>query len=366
MNARNIFSVLLVILIALSAVYWFTTPHSDELVLTGTVDADQVVVSSKIMGRLEQVTVEDGQSVKAGDLIALVDSAQWLAQQRAAEAQLASLRSQVESNSASAASTSGDTANQVSNASATLHAAEAALQEDEANLQLQQTNTARTVRLAEQGVASQQDRDEAESALAAKDARVQAAREQIAAAEAALQQAHARTNQATAAENTVSATRGQVRSAQAQLTEAAVKLGYTKIYAPVDARVNVRVARPGEIVNPGLPIVVLVDLSRTWVYAPVPETYADNIELGDHLTIRMPNGTTPSGKVISKSAEADFATQHDVGRMKRDIKTIQLKLLIDNSKMEYVPGMTAEVLLSPEKLKLAHVHKEVPMEARTR
>ena len=44
----------------------------------------------------------------------------------------------------------------------------------------------------------------------------------------------------------------------------------------------------------------------------------------------MPSGATVQGKVINKAAEADFATQRDVSRRKRDIKTVQIKLLIDN------------------------------------
>lgn len=58
-----------------------------------------------------------------------------------------------------------------------------------------------------------------------------------------------------------------------------------------------------------------------------------------------------SGKVFFKSAEADFATQRDVSRRKRDIKTIVLKVRLDNPKGAYVPGMTAEVLVSPDELK---------------
>ena len=67
--------------------------------------------------------------------------------------------------------------------------------------------------------------------------------------------------------------------------------------------------------------------------------------LGDSLRVVMPSGATIQGKVIAKSAEADFATQRDVSRRKRDIKTIRLKLLIDNPGMRYVPGMLAEVYI---------------------
>jgi hypothetical protein len=72
--------------------------------------------------------------------------------------------------------------------------------------------------------------------------------------------------------------------------------------------------------------------------------------LGDILRVRLPGGTETKGKVFFKSAEADFATQRDVSRRKRDIKTIQLKLLIDNPGMKFVPGMTAEVYIPKSKL----------------
>jgi len=66
----------------------------------------------------------------------------------------------------------------------------------------------------------------------------------------------------------------------------------------------------------------------------------------------MPGGVSESinGKVINKAAEADFATQRDVSSRKRDIKTVQLKLLIDNPGERWVPGMTAEVYIPKDKL----------------
>jgi len=64
----------------------------------------------------------------------------------------------------------------------------------------------------------------------------------------------------------------------------------------------------------------------------------------------MPSGTTIQGKVITKLAQADFATQRDVGTRKRDIKTIQIKLLIPNPNEQFVPGMTAQVYIPKEKL----------------
>ena len=339
-----------VLVLAAVGYYFFSTDRSTDLVLIGTVDANQVIVSSKITGRIEKLTVEEGTPVKAGDLIATVDSEELQAQRNAAQAMVASMRSQVSGSQYNEKQALGETENNVANAKATLSAANAALAEAQADLERQQLNTQRTVVLAKQGVASQQEADNAEATLRASQAHVQTAKEQASAAAAAVKVYEARTNQAQAATSTVASTRQQMENAQAQLNQANTRLGYTNIVAPVTGTVSVWAARQGEIVNPGTPIVTIVDLSNTWVYASVPEQYSDKVQIGDTLTVRMPSGERMTGKVIAKAAEADFATQRDVSRTKRDIKTIRLKLKIDNPALKFTPGMTAEVLIPKSKL----------------
>jgi multidrug resistance efflux pump len=268
----------------------------------------------------------------------------------ASDAQAQSTRTQVDMLQATADSTSGDTEYTVANALATHHAAAASLAESVANRQNQESLTRRTVALAKEGIMSAQDRDTAVQALQASQAHEQAARDQMAAAEAALKAAQARTNQAKAALENVKSTQGLWVSAQAQAVEAGARLGYTTIKAPITGKVGIWAARQGEVVNPSTPIVTIVELSQTWVYAPIPETQADAVQLGDHLKVRMPGGAQVDGRVIVKTAEGDFATQRDVSRLKRDIKTVRIKLLIDNPGERYVPGMTAEVLLPKSRL----------------
>jgi multidrug resistance efflux pump len=339
-----------VLVLAAVAYYFFSTDRSTDLVLIGTVDANQVIVSSKIAGRIEKLTVEEGTPVKAGELIATIDSEELLAQKTAAQAMLASMRSHVSGTQYNEKQAVGETQNNVANAKATLSAANASLAESQADLERQKLNTQRTVALARQGVESQQDADNAETALRAAEARVQAAKDQMSAAGAAVKVYEARMNQVQAAGATVSSTRQQMQNAQAQLAQAKTRLGYANIVAPVTGTVSVWAARQGEVVNPGEAIVTIVDLSNTWVYAAVPEQYSDKVQIGDELTVRMPSGDRVPGKVIAKSAEADFATQRDVSRTKRDIKTVRLKVKIDNPGQKYTPGMTAEVLLPKKKL----------------
>ena len=351
MSARNKFFIVLGVLFAIALGYYLvSTPRGSDLDLIGIVDANQVIISPQVPGRVSKLLVDEGTVVKQGDLIAVLDSSELEAQARAAAATIDSLRSQVSATEATSVATQGSTTSSVANAQARLESARAQLIQAEATLQRVESDSLRTINLAQQGVASDQERVQAESNLKAQQAVVTSLQQQVTAAQADLNMALANTHQAHAAQSTVASTRAQLSNAEAQLKEAEVRLGYTKIYAPVTGTVSVRAAREGEFLNAGQAIVTLVDFSDTWVRAAIPETEADHIGLGDTLRIRLPGGTQTSGKVFFKSPEADFATQRDVSRRKRDIKTLILKVRLDNPKGVYVPGMTADVLVSQKQL----------------
>ena len=106
----------------------------------------------------------------------------------------------------------------------------------------------------------------------------------------------ANTIQAQAAAKTVAATRGDMQNAQALLDQAQVQLGLCAVVAPIAGKVNVRAARQGEVVAAGTPIVTVTDLTQTWIYAPLPETEADAVQLGDSLRVVMPSGATHPGQ----------------------------------------------------------------------
>ncbi len=365
MNARHTFLIILAVIVSASAIYYLvSTPRSHDLVLIGTVDSNQIIVSPQIQGRIAKLLVDEGTQVKHGDLIAVLDPSELEAQARAAAAMIDSLRSQVAATQATREATQGSTSSNVVNAQARLQSTRAQLLQAEATLQRTESDSRRMIELAKQGVASDQDRVQAESNLKAQIATVQSLKDQVSAAQADLNTALANTHQAHAAASTVESTRGQLANAEAQLREAEIRLGYTKVYAPVSGTVSVRAAREGEVLSAGQPIVTLVDLGDTWVRAAIPETESDHIGLGDTLRVRLPGGTMTSGKVFFKSAEADFATQRDVSRRKRDIRTIVLKVRLVNPKGAYVPGMTAEVLVSPEQLNATAANAHPTVEKR--
>ena len=244
----------------------------------------------------------------------------------------------------------GETTSATVSAEAQVKAAQATLAQAQANFEHQQADTSRTVALAQQGIMSEQSRDEAVTSLQAAQAAVNAARDNLSAAQANLRQARAHELLTTVSAQTVDETRAEAANARALAEEARVEQGYAQVLSPIAGKVDVWAARQGEVVTVGEPIVTIMDLTQTWVYAPLPETQADSVQLGDSLRVVMPSGDTVYGKVIAKSAEGDFATQRDVNSMKRDIRTIQLKLLIPNPGEKFVPGMTAYVYIPKAKL----------------
>ena len=330
--------------------YFVTVRPNTNLQLIGTVDANEVVVSSKIPGRIQTLTVDEGQQVQAGQLIAIIESDDLQAAHKAAEATAASQEGKLGESVETERQTQGETGSATVNSEAMVKSAKAALAQAQANYDHQQADTSRTVALTKQGIMSEQAKDDAVTSLQAAKAAVEAARENVSAAEASLRQARAHELLTAVAARTVDSTRNAVENARALADQAKVQAGYAQIFAPVSGRVNVRAARQGEVVSAGAAIVTIMDLTQTWVYAPLPETQADSVQLGDSLTVIMPSGAHLQGKVINKAAQADFATQRDVSSRKRDIETVQLKLLIDNPGERYVPGMIAEVYIPKSKL----------------
>jgi HlyD family secretion protein len=172
----------------------------------------------------------------------------------------------------------------------------------------------------------------------------------VKAQKAAIGVAKANRKQVDMRKSAVASAIAQLEQARATVAQVTAQLAYTRIYAPIDGIVSVRVAKQGEVVAQGSPIVVVVDIDHLWVRADVEESYIDSIQFGEKMRVQLPSGNTLEGPVIFKGVENDFATQRDVSRTKRDIKTFAIKVSVPNPEHRLFTGMTATVLLpQPEK-----------------
>lgn len=134
-------------------------------------------------------------------------------------------------------------------------------------------------------------------------------------------------------------------AAAAQTAKADVRLAYTEIHSPSNGVVDVRAVRAGEVIAAGSPIMTLINPDDLWIRADVEESYIGRIRLGDKLEVRLPSGEVHDGTVFFRGVDAGFATQRDVSRSKRDIKTFEIRLRVDNKDRRLATGMTAYVML---------------------
>jgi HlyD family secretion protein len=341
----RIIVLVLVLAFVAAALYYASRGPTRVVPLTGVVTTDAVVVSSEIQGRLQNLFVNQGDTVQAGQLLARIQPQEWKADMAFylnAEQQSAALVGQAE---ADLNYQEAQTSNQIRQAEANLAAAEAQVVQGDADLENAKLNNERLQDLFKHGVESAQAHDQARTTFEAARAHADALRKQVQAAQAAVGLAQANADQVTARRAMLEASRHQWAAAGAQKEKAQVKLGYTEIQAPIPGVVDVRAALQGEIVNPGQPIVTLLDPDNLWVRADVEETYIDRIQLGQKLQVRLPSGAQREGTVFYRAVDADYATQRDVSRTKRDIKTFEVRIRLDNKDRALAVGMTAYVLV---------------------
>ncbi len=347
MSGRRFVVVLGVVFAIALVVYFTTTPRGGAMQLVGVVDGNTVVVSPQITDRMTRLLVDEGSVVKKGELVAEFDPAELEATLASQTANINTIAANLAASQRTLAMTSAQTAAQLSQAEANVTATQSQLEQAQANLWRDDQNYQRMRNLFQTGIETAQNRDNALAAVRADRAAVKAIEDQVKAQQAALALARANRLQLSVIRSQIAAGAAQLAQARALRAQAATQLGYTRVYAPLAGVVSVRVARQGEVVAEGSPIVVIVDLNDLWVRADVQETYINLVHFGQKLPVQLPSGNTLEGTVFYKDPEGGFATERDVSRTKRDIKTFAIKVSIPNPHEHLFTGMTAYVLLTP-------------------
>jgi HlyD family secretion protein len=335
----------IVILAVAAGAYAYFTRQPSELTLTGIVTTNDVIVSPQVAGQLQKLLVAEGDEVKAGQLLAVIMPDELAADTAYYTHSVAGAESQVAESEAALRFEERQTADQIAQAESALAASEAELKAAQADLENARLQAERTRRLAETKVASQQEADQSRTAFDAARAKAEALARQVDAQRAAVRLARANADQIAVRRSQVRLNEHMAAAAQAQRARADVRLHYTEIHAPIAGLVDVRAVRQGEYATAGQPLLTLINPDDLWVRVDVEETYIDRVRLGETLSVRLPSGDERQGTVIYRGADAGFATQRDVSRTKRDIRTFEVRLEVDNSDRRLAVGMTAYVLL---------------------
>lgn len=272
MSARAVKRVVLaLILVGVLAGGWYAWQRSSpsgtpEGFVTGNgrIEATEINVSTKLAGRVEEMFVDEGDFVVAGQPLVRMQSDVLEAQRDEAEAMLQEARQAVATARAQVAMRESD-----------LAAAQATALQRESELSYSRRRLARLERAAEGNAATAEEIDEQRTSTLVAEATLTAARAQIAAAEAAIQAARAQTS---SAESTVAARGATVQRIEADIRDSVLT-------SPRDGRVQYRIAQPGEVLAAGGRALNVIDLSDVYMTFFLPERAAGRVALGTEVRL---------------------------------------------------------------------------------
>jgi HlyD family secretion protein len=318
---------LILVAAAVAALGWWTLGNRDAngaaLEASGTVEATESDLGFQVPGRLTRVVPREGTTVAAGDTLATLDADVMSASLDAAEAQASAADARLRELRA------GSRPQEIASARAALAAA--TRREDEARREAE-----RARRLHEGGALSQQALDRAETALEA----ATAAREQAAQALALAEEGPRR--------ETVQAQEAIVRQAEATAAQTRATLAQSVLLAPGEGIVTVRHREPGEIVQPGAPIVTLMDPDDRWIRIYVREDRVGRVALGQEAEIRIDAFTDRvyRGRVTFIGSEAEFTPRNVQTPDERTQLVYPVKVqVLDDDALDLKPGLPADVRL---------------------
>jgi len=385
-------SVLLLALIGLLAYY-----HNRESTDDAQVDGHITPVASKIYGRVAEVLVNDNEPVKAGQVLVKIDPRDYQASLDQAKAALALAESDAASAGVDVPRTRENVVSGNSSASAQLSGAEADLErarvtydqartsdlawaqanieKSKANAELAQADLARYKPLLDKGEISKQQYDAAKAnadatasslradqeKLAQAQRAVDIAKAQLLAATARVEQAHAGVVAAHADLRQISMRTSdaqgkiaKVQQARAVLQAAELNLNYTDIVAPVDGVATHKQVEPGQIVQQGQGLLVVVPLQNVWVTANFKETQLRKMKAGQKAYVHVDTyGKTFTGHLDSIAGATGavlslLPPENATGNYVKIVQRIPVKIVLDpipSDKAVLRPGMNVDATI---------------------
>ena len=384
MKKRLIFLVFLVLFIGVGVlVYWGQQKErTAELYYSGTIEATQANLAFQVSGRVKEVLVDEGQTIKKGQLLAVLEQKEFNARRDQAQANLTrsietlrQLEKLLELNQRSIPA-------EIERAEATVRVFKSQLDELESGYRSQEVEQAslavqkaeitmeeskrdkiRFDRLFQRKIVTEKDRDAAnlkfETALKEyertkeslkllhegfRQESIETGRSRLAEARAALKQARSNLKRIEASANEVEAAKASVESAGAALDIAEIQIEHTELHAPFNGILISRNVEPGEVVSPGREVLSLSDLSEVDLKIFVDETEIGKVKPGQKAEVKT--DTYPDkiydGTVSFISPEAEF-TPKIIQTRKERVKLVYLvKIAIPNPDLELKLGMPAD------------------------
>jgi multidrug resistance efflux pump len=376
MKAKIVPWIILSALILVGAGYSLRNVFGDrsEFVISGIVEADDIHVGSKVGGRVLQVAAKEGQAVKAGAPLVLLEPRELNA--ALAEAQ-ASLR---QSDAKLALLSAGYRKEEIEQAEAAMRQAQADLDQQISGPRQQEIAQAaadwraakaqaenaskfldRMDGLAKRELIAKQEYDDALTKADGAEQIMKSARqrydlllagtrpEEVERARQRWAEADARWRQLRGGyrKEEITQARSEMEAARARLEQIQTQLDETVIKAPVDALVEALDLQPGDLVGAGKPVATLLRQGSLWVRAYLPEARLGFVQPGSKVKVRVdsfPDKEFP-GVVRRVHRQGEFTPRNIQTHEERVLQVFQVEVVIDDAEQVLRPGMSADVTI---------------------
>ncbi len=310
-------SVLLILLIVVPLIagigYWLVERQHYETTDDAYLQSDIVLISPKVQGYVTQLTINDNQAVKQGDVLITIDDRDYQAKVLQAQADVSQEKAHIERLRAMKTSQRAH----IETAGASVAAVQARREQIQKDLQ-------RFNNLVDQGSAARQSLDkvqaESKQALA-----------ELKGSEASVSAEH---NQLTTLDLEIIETEARLDKARALLTLAKIDLENTRIKAPIDGIIGNRGVQLGQLVRPGVALASLVQNSKIWVEANFKETQLEYMRLGQVVTLEVDafpeldlTGTVDSFSPASGSEFSILPAENATGNFTKIVRRVPVKIV---------------------------------------
>lgn len=276
----------------------------------GRLEAIEIDVATRQPGRLSQLLVNEGAMVRAGEVLAHMDTAPLEAQRAEAQAQIERAKNAITTAKAQLALRDNE-----------LAVARAGVVQRESDLVAARQRLARSQALVRMGGVAEQQLDDDRARVGSFRGAVSAAQAQVAAARSGIEAARSQLVEAGSVE----------RAAQASMQRIQVEIDDCTIKSPINGQVQYIISQPGEVLPSGGKILSLLDIGNLYMSFFLPEQHAGRVALGDEVRIVLdahPQQVVPAS-ISYVSSVAQFTPKTVETQSERQKLMFRVKAHID-------------------------------------
>ena len=351
--------VVLTVAIAIAGIYvlkgYMFRTQSQSLVISGRVEADEILISTRIPGRLKELYIRDGVNVSKGEPVAKLEEEELKTAYEEVRKSIDALRKSINTQEATLDYLKARILKTIEKSQKALNLSKVRLKQAEANLLRQKKRLERFRKLFKKGVIAEDRFEDIKLAYSTAEGDYNAAVEAVKEAEVSVEAAKVERGRIRIKEKEIETLRQKLASMKERLQAAKIRLSYTLIKAPADGVVIEKVAEPGEVLAAGGVIGIMVRPESIHVKTFIPEPLIGRIKTG--TVVRVISDAYPeepvTGRICYISDIAEFTPKEVQSKQERIKQVFQAKVCFDGHIQEALKrlkkGMPVDVEIPIER-----------------